>query len=181
VGGIGPEQVRWRIEYTVDSRFKQASESTMITLPADTCVSAPKRFVRILALKRAAFLVSTNRFTNHGALRENDAGAGFAVVLFVVIFHGRGCHSRRAIVEVAVAMNTAIAFVIFATAVVVIDTVVIAVIYAIVVVVVIVIAVRCFYCSYPLDFDRCEWKNGVSMLLFCFDCFTLFQTLSFCQ
>jgi hypothetical protein len=46
---------------------------------------------------------------------------------------------------------------------------------------VVVITVGCFYSSYPLDIDLCEWNNGVSILLLCFDCFTLFQALSFCQ
>jgi hypothetical protein len=72
------------------------------------------------------------------------------VVLFIVVFHSRGCHSRRTVVEVSVALyeiavNATIAFVVFVAA-------------------VVVIAVGCFYSSYLLDVDRCEWKNGVSML-----------------
>jgi hypothetical protein len=87
------------------------------------------------------------------------------------------------VVEVAVAVfeiavNAAIAFVVFVAIivvnviVVVIAAVVVAVISAAVVVVisaiVVVIAVECFYSSYLLDVDCCEWKNGVSMLLLCF-------------
>jgi hypothetical protein len=50
-----------------------------------------------------------------------------------------------------IAVNAAIAFVVFAAAVVVIVTV-------------FIIATGCFYSSYLLDVDRCEGKNGVSML-----------------
>jgi hypothetical protein len=60
------------------------------------------------------------------------------VVLFIVVFHGRGYRSRR---KVAIAVNVAIAFVVFS-----------------------VIAGGCSYSSYLLDVDRCEWKNSVDAL-----------------
>jgi hypothetical protein len=86
-----------------------------------------------------------NMSTNRGTPRINAAGAGFVVVLFVVVFHGLGFYSRRAVVEVAVALFENTVNTTFACF-------------------VIVIAVGYFYSSYILDVDRCEWKNGVSMI-----------------
>jgi hypothetical protein len=105
-------------------------------------------------------------FTNRGAPRVNAAGAEFVVVLFVVVFHGRDCRSHRAVIRVTVfeiAANAAIAFVVFAAAVVAfISATVFVMISAIVYVV--IVAIGCFCSSYLLDLDRCEWKNEVSML-----------------
>jgi hypothetical protein len=103
--------------------------------------------------------VSTNRSSNRGAPHVNAAGVKFVVVLFVVVFTAVVATaamqlSRFAIAVFEIAVNVAIAFVVFAAAVVVIS----------VIVVVIVIAVRCFYSSNLLDIDRCEWRNGVSIL-----------------
>jgi hypothetical protein len=74
---------------------------------------------------------------NRGVLRVNAAGAGF-----VFVFHGRGCRSHFVVFEVAV--NAAIAFVVFAVVIVISATVVV------------VIAIGCFYSTYLLDVDRCE-------------------------
>jgi hypothetical protein len=76
---------------------------------------------------------------NRGASRVNATGAGFVVILFVVVFHGRDCRSRRAVVNVVIAaaeiaVDTVIAFaVIF-------EVVVVAVIAAVVVVIVTVMS-----------------------------------------
>jgi hypothetical protein len=97
--------------------------------------------------------VSTNRSTNRGAPRVNAAGAGFVVVLFVVVFHDRGYRSHRAVIEVAIAVFeiAVIAFVVFTAVVVIISEIVLS-------------AVGCIYSSCLFDGDRSEWKNGVSML-----------------